>query len=263
MNRISNYHSHTYLCGHATGDVEDYVKEAIKGGYQEIGISDHGYVPADFIDEKNYKLFKLDHFMTLNSFKEIYLKNIEYCQKKYPNIKILKGLEVEYVRGHDNYYEYLFNNVDYLNYGVHYFYNRNNKVIDSYLEMTEEDMIDYAKCVDEALAKGWYSCLAHPDLYLYNVNEFKDIHAKVARMIIESCIKYDVYLEVNANGRNNKYPRLEFWQIVKEYKNAKIILGSDAHCVEDYNGEKVKKAIKFCEELKLNVSEKMDLKEHK
>ena len=30
MRRISNYHSHIALCGHAYGNVEDYVKEAIK-----------------------------------------------------------------------------------------------------------------------------------------------------------------------------------------------------------------------------------------
>ena len=30
MKRISNYHSHVALCGHAEGTVEDYVKEAIK-----------------------------------------------------------------------------------------------------------------------------------------------------------------------------------------------------------------------------------------
>ena len=26
----SNYHTHTYRCNHATGTIEDYVKEAIK-----------------------------------------------------------------------------------------------------------------------------------------------------------------------------------------------------------------------------------------
>ena len=40
MKRISNYHSHVALCGHAEGTVEDYVKEATgirqmnrEGGY--------------------------------------------------------------------------------------------------------------------------------------------------------------------------------------------------------------------------------------
>lgn len=29
----ANFHTHNYRCGHAEGDVEDYVKEAIKEGY--------------------------------------------------------------------------------------------------------------------------------------------------------------------------------------------------------------------------------------
>ncbi|MEI3505641.1 MAG: PHP domain-containing protein [Bacilli bacterium] len=38
----SNYHTHTFLCKHAIGDVEDYVKRAIQLGYHTIAITDHG-----------------------------------------------------------------------------------------------------------------------------------------------------------------------------------------------------------------------------
>ena len=37
----TNYHTHTNRCMHATGSDEDYVLSAIKGGYQELGFSDH------------------------------------------------------------------------------------------------------------------------------------------------------------------------------------------------------------------------------
>ena len=46
MKRISNYHSHVALCGHAEGTVEDYIKEAIKNNYEEVGISDHAPIPV-------------------------------------------------------------------------------------------------------------------------------------------------------------------------------------------------------------------------
>ena len=36
----TNYHSHTYLCRHAQGIPEDYIK-SIALGYEEIGISCH------------------------------------------------------------------------------------------------------------------------------------------------------------------------------------------------------------------------------
>ena len=40
----TNYHTHTTRCMHAVGDDEDYVRSAIKGGFQELGFSDHGPV---------------------------------------------------------------------------------------------------------------------------------------------------------------------------------------------------------------------------
>ena len=45
----ANYHTHTYLCGHAVGDVEDYVNEAIRLGYTELGMSDHAHTPEYFM----------------------------------------------------------------------------------------------------------------------------------------------------------------------------------------------------------------------
>lgn len=260
MKRISNYHSHIYLCGHATGTVKDYVKEAIKWGYQEIGISDHGPIPESFMSADKYKLFWLERFMNLEQLDNEYLKAINECRLKYKNINILAGLEVEYLPGHDDYYEMLFNKVDYLNYGVHYF-KTDNDIVDTYLELTEKDMEYYAKNVEEALSKGWFSCLVHPDLYLYKVGEFTKFHEHIARSIITSCIKHDVYLEINANGED-KYPRKEFWNIVKEYKDAKIIIGSDAHKVVDFHGDKVKRAIQFANDMSLNVQEKMEIKKH-
>lgn len=260
MKRISNYHSHIYLCGHATGTIEDYVKEAIKWGYEEIGISDHGPIPESFVGKEKYKLFWLERFMSLSQLDNEYLKAINECREKYHNIKILAGLEIEYVPNHDDYYQALFNKVDYLNYGVHYFCTKDD-IVDTYLELTEENMEYYAKNVEEALSKGWFSCLVHPDLYLYKVDKFTKFHEKIARSVIESCIKYDVYLEVNANGED-KYPRKEFWSIVKEYKDAKIIIGSDAHKVEDFHGEKLKRAMKFAQDLSLNIQEKMEIKGH-
>ena len=37
----TNYHTHTYLCRHATGTIDDYINRAIELGYTDIGISDH------------------------------------------------------------------------------------------------------------------------------------------------------------------------------------------------------------------------------
>ena len=81
----TNFHTHNYRCGHAIGNVEDYVKVAINEGYSELGISDHSPVPDYYQDR-----------MKIEELGE-YLLEIEEAQKKYGDkIKIYKSLEIEY-----------------------------------------------------------------------------------------------------------------------------------------------------------------------
>ena len=62
----TNYHTHHYLCGHAKGNVEDYVLEAIKHGFTEIGISDHGPINAIAFPR-----------MSIDEYNNVYLKELE------------------------------------------------------------------------------------------------------------------------------------------------------------------------------------------
>ena len=75
MKRISNYHSHVALCGHAEGTVEDYVKEAIKHNFEEIGISDHAPIPVYFVGEKMHYDLWLSHMMNRETFETEAFKN--------------------------------------------------------------------------------------------------------------------------------------------------------------------------------------------
>ena len=36
-----DYHLHTSLCGHASGEIDAYLEQALKLGIEEIGFSDH------------------------------------------------------------------------------------------------------------------------------------------------------------------------------------------------------------------------------
>ena len=41
----TNFHTHTYRCGHANGSEEEMVCSAIKMGIEELGISEHVPLP--------------------------------------------------------------------------------------------------------------------------------------------------------------------------------------------------------------------------
>ena len=44
---LVNYHSHTYRCKHATGEVVEFVKAASKAGLKIFGVTDHVPFPDD------------------------------------------------------------------------------------------------------------------------------------------------------------------------------------------------------------------------
>ena len=38
---IANYHTHTRWCRHATGEIEDYIREAVRKGLRAVAITEH------------------------------------------------------------------------------------------------------------------------------------------------------------------------------------------------------------------------------
>ena len=46
---MRDYHTHTFRCKHAQGDVEDYAKYAVEYGIDVLGVSDHTALPDNWI----------------------------------------------------------------------------------------------------------------------------------------------------------------------------------------------------------------------
>ena len=76
---------------------------------------------------------------------------------------------------------------------------------------------------------GYFSFVAHPDLYMCGYHSFDRSAEEAAHIIIDASLKYDVPLEFNANGfrrgliktddgEHYPYPRSEFWKIAKDKK---------------------------------------------
>lgn len=255
----TNYHTHHYLCSHAKGNVFDYVEEAIKNNYSEIGISDHGPIRV----EAFYR-------MSIDEFYNIYLKELNEAILKYQNeIKIYKGLEIEYIYNDDDYYKKLLMDLDYLILGPHYY--TGEKVLHSfstYTVDTHEKLEMYTKYIIDALDTKLFKILAHPDLFLHGYQELDSFAENCVRRICEAAIRNDCLLEFNAGGiRNNhrfddsgnpKYnvPNHEFWKIV-ETTNVKVIIGSDCHQPKELNDEAFQLALKLASNYKLNIVKRL------
>lgn len=230
-----NYHTHTYLCHHAKAEVIDYVKEAINQGFESLGMSDHGPLEgAGFVR------------MNLDEFYNIYLPELNKCKELYKDkIHLYSGLEIEYLRGRNEYYEKLKNDLDYLILGPHYYSMIDQKSLTSAYHVNDSYTLNsYVTMIEEALETGYFSILAHPDLFLSGYPKWDDELVSAIRRICQACIKNNVILECNTNGysRGTKdfksftdymYPNYHFFQIVSEFKDLKVIVSSDAHDPKD------------------------------
>jgi len=89
----------------------------------------------------------------------------------------------------------------------------------------------------------------------------------IAEEIILAAKEKNIPLEINANGirkgkimiggeERYKYPRLEFWQLVKKH-NARCIISSDAHKPNLLYDEAVEETYNFSKHLSLPVEEEL------
>ena len=113
----TNYHTHTTRCHHATGSDEEFVLSAIKGGYQEIGFSDH--TPWKY--HTNY----ISDIRMLPEELPGYVESLRSLQEKYKNqISIKIGLECEYFPEYIHWLKGIIKEykLDYIIFGNHHFH---------------------------------------------------------------------------------------------------------------------------------------------
>lgn len=271
----ANYHTHLVYCNHAVGYAKDYVEAAIKAKFKELGITDHAPVPECFMTPEEYQFNWCFQPMKLDTLYRTYLPEVRKVQKEYASqIKIYTGFEMEYLPGFEFYIKKLRKEVDYLNFGVHFFVYE-GKVLNSYYNLNPQTIYGYLDTAIRGMKTGLFNTLVHPDLFMFEYKNKKglrkfDEHCEtVTRKIIECAIEQNMYLEINANGLKNSetyssgnewlYPDRSFWTIAKEYPDLKIIIGADAHDPLHLANGNVQKVCDFAKELGLKVCDYMEI----
>ncbi|MFP4287252.1 MAG: histidinol-phosphatase [Candidatus Izemoplasmataceae bacterium] len=251
----TNYHTHHHLCKHAIGSAEDYIKVAIKHGFTDLGFSDHA--PSDVINDENVR-------MTWDELPQ-YISDIMKNKGKYASqIRIHLGLEVEYYDKLPEYYEYLKEKTDYLILGQHYIndYQAQNSLQSSFALHKGYQLIIYAKSVVEAIKTGYFSLIAHPDLFMCGYPEFDHNALNATHIICKAAKKYNIPLEFNANGYRREpietskglrapYPINDFWKVAKTY-DCDVIISSDAHAPQLLKDQATQKAEEVLKALRID-----------
>lgn len=228
-----SFHSHTFRCGHAVGDISDYVSFAIKNGYKMFGVSDHVFLPG--VHQPSIR----GDYSLLNE----YINEFNRVKEEYKNeIEMFLGFECEYCSDFHNYYLSLLKDkdFDFLICGQHMRLDRNgfksgyfgkDLPLDWSLSVYTHDIID-------AMKSGLFLYIAHPDIFFVEATEVNDQYKQATKDIIEAAIKYNSVLEINIHGflRNHyhngeysiEYPCLYFWEEVAK-TNIRVVCGGDFH----------------------------------
>lgn len=261
---LCNYHTHTKRCKHAQGTDEEYVLEAIRNGFDEIGFSDHS--PWPLHDGENSRIrMELDEF-------EDYRQSVLYLKEKYKDqIRIWLGLECEYLEDRMDWLAEFKREkgLDYIILGNHF----DNEIVSEkyfgHYRDLDHCLERYAYTTIKGIESGLYLYLAHPDLFMKTYRNWDPRFEELSLKILRKCKEYGMPVEVNLAGVRDSdkwfcgYPCPEFWQLVAQVKND-VVIGLDAHAPQNFQEtDIIRKTKDDLEAMGLHVLDRFELLDRK
>ncbi|MGL4986868.1 MAG: PHP domain-containing protein, partial [Treponemataceae bacterium] len=162
---ISNFHTHTHLCRHAHGTVQDMIAQAAKDGCSALGFSDHCPYP-----DETWKSVR----MTVNEAGG-YIQDIRKAAASV-QFPVYAGFEAEYSPEYENWYrDFLLGELqaDFLGYGAHWVWDVAENEYIYIVQVTDKKKLhDYTDLTIRGLKTGMYAYLAHPDLPMAERSEW-------------------------------------------------------------------------------------------
>jgi histidinol-phosphatase (PHP family) len=233
MTLPADYHMHTPLCRHATGEPNQYAAQAIKAGLTEIGFSDHNPMLRDDFDNWRMKAADLD----------AYVASVEQARRDHPELNIRLALEVDYIPGYEEWIRDLVarHPWDYLIGSVHYVFDSWD--IDNPSKISEWKRLDpmevwsaYFDRLTLAAESGLFDIIGHADLCKKFAFYPREDCTPLFTRFLAAARGKDAAIELNTAGLRKDcreiYPAPGFLRLAAEAKVA-IVFGSDAHAPEE------------------------------
>jgi histidinol-phosphatase (PHP family) len=225
----ADYHTHTPLCHHATGEPVELAAQAVRAGLSELGFSDHNPMPSDDFDDWRMRASDL----------EPYVAKVREAQSKYPQLSIKLGLEVDYLPGYEDWVRDLAAKYqwDYLIGSVHYL--SDSWAIDNPQQLAKwksRDAFEVWSAYFERLAmaaeSGLFDIIGHADLCKkFCFYPKQDCNALFSRFL-DAARRTGVAIELNTAGLRKEckeiYPSPQILKLAFK-AGVPITFGSDAH----------------------------------
>jgi len=270
MNFIfEDYHTHSELCRHATGTIEDYVKKAIDLNLATIGVSDH--FPYEFLSNIE-RIPYSEYAITLGEI-EHYLSLAEDLKEKYASkINVRIGFEIDFFENQEpalnTHLNKIIGRLDYILGSIHILNFNDGKGAWGFDDSRfKEDYqsygpdrvyLEYYKTQHKMLTSSQFQLdlVSHFDLPK-KFNDFpknKEVIENEVLKILELVKKKDLAVEINTGGLRKEvkeqYPSKEIILRMYEY-DIPITLGSDAHSPDSIAWE-FKKVVKMLKKIGYN-----------
>lgn len=229
MSLPADYHTHTPLCRHATGEPTELAAHAVRIGLTEIGFSEHAPMLRDDWDDWHMRLADL----------EAYVEKVQQARRDHPQLTIKLALEVDYLPGHEDWIRQMAMRQpwDYLIGAVHYI--TDTWALDNPHMVSEWKTRDpfevwntYFDRLTLAAESGLFEIIAHGDLCkrfcFYPQQDCTHLFAK----FLAAARRSGVAMELNTAGLRKDckeiYPHPRIVQMAHEL-GVPITFASDAH----------------------------------
>lgn len=235
-----DYHMHTPLCRHATGEPVEYARRARDLGLTEIGFTDHSPMARDDFD--NWSRWRM-----LFSELDDYITAVELARREVPEVTIRIGLEVDFVPGHEKWIQQLAerHEWDFFIGSVHYL--TSDFAVDDPKDIPKWKDLDpfkvwqsYFGLLTQAAGSGLFDIVGHADLpKKFGIRPERDCSI-LFEDFLGAVARTGIAIELNTAGLRKDckeiYPSRQILEMAFA-RRVPITFGSDAHAPEEVGAD--------------------------
>lgn len=227
-------HTHHFRCGHADGNIRDYIEAGLAAGLSVIGISDHTpYFGRE--EDQPFPRIAMGKQAFAGYIEEVLKLKQEYAGR----IDVLLGIESDFFPEHLGAYRNTLNQYpfDYVIGSVHSvgevsIFNKNR-----WKGLSREEKVaskeTYYELIRQSARTGMFQILGHIDAMKGNYPAFTDIPAAQAiDETLKTIAEHEVAIEINTSGKTKLsggwYPDDSILERALHF-GVSVTFGSDAH----------------------------------
>jgi histidinol-phosphatase (PHP family) len=228
-----DYHTHNYRCGHAVGEMREYIEQAIAIGFHEIGLSDH--LPLFHIPNER----KLPQITMEQAELDDYVEEACKLKNEYKGqIAVKVGIEADYVPGWEEYlerelqrypYDYVLGSVHFIGEWDH----SDSRCVNQWEGKNIADVYrEYYSLIQAAAESKLFDSMAHVDVIKRYKHRPQEDISDFVQQTFQAIKNSGICVEVNTSGEfmpvQEIFPAKDILVLCQQL-GIPLTVGSDSH----------------------------------